>query len=371
MNVRHRYQVIVFLYQYLLVMYLLLTAVIMTGGWFRSFLFFGIGMAGGYLFVRFRMKYEIKKEQNQMKERRCHLFFLAAAVFVSFVYLVQMQADHGIQPEAACKILLSIQLFSVFAVYLYADYFHEKYLTMYANPSVSAETIRRFEKNTWRVLRKKAAVFGGIVLFLLLLASNIETTKVEQQEWQQRPQKSAEQKSSTKVVKEKKNKAKEVAEKAQRGPFWEMFGKVLLYVMKVVMILLLVLGIVGVVFLLIRKFLSIRLPSFEPVSREERVSGGNDEYTSLRPQNRRRAVFPADNNGRIRKIFYRYIRKGAKEKVDVSLTARELARQYGAGLETGMTDGEEILVALYEKARYSGKMCVDEEVERVKEVKGC
>lgn len=363
MDYRHRYQVIVLTYQYLVVMYLFLTAVVATGVWFRSLLFFAIALAVGYLVVRFRLKYYIEKEENETKERQCHLFVAVIALIVSFLYLAQMEEYQGEGTDTVGIVLLCVQIFSVIASYLYAGYFHEKYLTMYANPSVSEETIRRFEQNTWRALRKKAMVFGGVVLVLLVIALNMPTAYVEQERIQQKPQTETTQE-TRKVVKERKERAKEVAEQAkkERGPFWEMVLKVLLFVMRVVIVVLFVLAIVGIVYLIIRKFLSVKIPAFAPVQKEKRRVEGGDEYIPLQPRTREKAVFPSDNNGVIRKRFYQYIRKGAKGRVDVSLTPKELAKQYG-------TREESILVTLYEKARYSGKMCRDEEVEQIREEK--
>lgn len=364
MDYRHRYQVIVFTYQYLVVMYLLLTAVVATGGWFRSLFFYATMLAVGYLVVRFRLKYYIEKEENETKEKQCHLFVAVIALIVSVLYLAQMEEYQGAGIDTVGIILLCVQIFSVIAAYLYAGFFHEKYLTMYANPSVSEETIRRFELNTWRALRKKAIVFGGVVLFLLVLASSTPPTRVEQERTQPKPQTETRQTQPRKVVKERRERAKEVAEQAkkERGPFWETVVKVLLFLMRVVIVVLFVLAIVGIIYLVIRKFLSIKIPAFVPVEKEKRRLEGEDEYISLRPPTREKVVFPADNNGKIRKYFYLYIRKGAKGRVDVSLTPKELANQYGKR-------EEKVLVALYEKARYSGKMCRDEEVEQLREEK--
>lgn len=96
---------------------------------------------------------------------------------------------------------------------------------------------------------------------------------------------------------------------------------------------------------------------------------GVDEYIPLRQTVRREVSFPEDANGRIRRCFYRYIWKRAGKQVDVSMTPWELAGEYlPEEQEDGLTEEQRQVVILYEKARYSGKECTEEEAERVRKI---
>lgn len=368
MNYRHRYDNIVFLFGYLSVVYLLLAGVIMTQGSVRGLVFFVICIAAAYLILRFRMKYRIKKKKEKKREKKNNALFMALILVISFVYMAPAEDSWGYQIDTLGALLLYGTLLSCFAVSLYAGYFQEKYLTMYTNPCVSEETIKRFEENTAFALRKKGIVFGGILLILLIIMSGINTTGVEYKT--QRPLPPEVSQSDSTKVEEKNERLREIEEKEKENlsPLREFLLRLLRMLMKIIIILLAVLGIVGVVFLILKKLFSVKLPAISPVRHERRrVTSGIDEYIPLETERWSKAEFPADNNGKIRKCFYRYIRKRAKQEVDVSLTACELVQRYGAGEDLPLDDKQKELVACYEKARYSGKKCSAQEAEQIKE----
>ena len=94
-----------------------------------------------------------------------------------------------------------------------------------------------------------------------------------------------------------------------------------------------------------------------------------DEYISLTPVLRRKHSFPNNANGRIRQVFYRYIRKMARQGINPSLTPRELIREYAQTTdEMEMTDEQRKVARLYEKARYSAVDCTDDEVDQMREM---
>lgn len=147
----------------------------------------------------------------------------------------------------------------------------------------------------------------------------------------------------------------------------ELLLRILMRVMQIIIVLLFVIGVVAVLFFLLRKFFRIRLPEFSRVEKiREKHTDGIDEYISLRPAIRPREEFPGDPNGKIRRYFTRYMKKKSGGKVDASLTPKEMAEIYLAGEGEPVTEKERVIVELYEKARYSGESCSEEEAEKVR-----
>lgn len=369
MEQRQKYYGLVFAYQYMAAASVPLSLIAAFSGSGRGALFFVICLAVGYLAVRFRMKYTSKRERQSGREKRCHLSLLAAAIGVSAMLLVPPEYVEPVSDMGFVGGLLTAVWFvSAFALYEYAEYYREKYLTMYENPCVSRETIRRFEQNTKRAVRKAQIVFGTAVLLLVVLVCVFPGA-----EPQAGPKKKAAPQAEQKKIPAARSKAKpgrlrEVNEKEKenRGFAWEMFLRVLRVVMRVVVILLVLLGIILLVYFLLRRRLRVRIPKYTRVSDERQtVTDGIDEYIPLPVSGRVTEGFSPDNNGKIRRYFYGYIRKRAGRGVDPSLTPYELAREYKAD-EGKLAAGETEAVAIYEKARYSGTPCGPEDVEKAR-----
>ena len=86
----------------------------------------------------------------------------------------------------------------------------------------------------------------------------------------------------------------------------------------------------------------------------------NEEYTRLVPVMRKDLTFPAGNDGRIRRYFYKEVRKKAgNQEIEKSQTPMELKRTF---LEPNAR--EERLTELYEKARYAKDSVTEEEISR-------
>ena len=152
------------------------------------------------------------------------------------------------------------------------------------------------------------------------------------------------------------------------------FVQVLLFLlekfMQILMILFLIIAVLWILYVILKRLLNFRLPEFAWSEEKEEVEiGGMDEYIPLRQAVSREVSFPEDANGRIRRCFYRYIWKRAGKQVDVSMTPWELAGEYlPEEQEDGLTEEQRQLVGIYEKARYSGKECTEDEVERVRKI---
>lgn len=367
MDYRHRYQIIVFLCYYLCVVCFLVISALSTGGTAEAYLIFVIAMALCYFIVNFKLSHKKKKEKDPNQEKSCHMTVLGAVLAISIFFQQpeELTAGAGLTFILG-ELLLFVLILGITAVYIYADYFREKYLTLHANPCVGKETIRRFEKNTGYALKRFFLFLGLGALILFFFVSAILTTEVEQE---QKVQKERQVGETAKPAKTKKERQKQIEEreKERRSPFLEMFLRILMRVMQVILVLVFVIGIVTVLFFLLRKFFSIRLPQFSRVEKNwEKHTDGIDEYIPLRPVSRSREEFPGDPNGKIRKYFTRYMKKKSGGKVDTSLTPQEMAETYLSGEGQPVPEEERMIVELYEKARYSGESCSAEEAEKVR-----
>ncbi len=375
MEYGHRHRVITFVFHYLLVVYLLVVMSVLSGGLAEGLLTCVLGVAIGYFIVSHKWKKIEKKEQDADKEGQCQVSFAVITILASFM-MMGSAANTYYEVEkvsVGSLLLIWLLLMTLFATYLYADFYREKYMTMHVNPCVTEETIRRFEGNTKRRLRKtflRTTIVMMLVFSVGASISNMEFVVEEKEEEEEKEKKKDEEE-----VEPATDPAKELKELEERkpepNPAWKAFTELLMQIMKIVVMVLFVFGILLVIFLILRKLFSIRLPQYERIKKEdsEEEITLTEEYISLRP--RRKVInehFSDDNNGKIRRVFYRYIRKQAgKEKIDTSKTPWELADAYMAGENVELTTEQQSAVRIYEKARYSGNVCSGEEVETMRE----
>lgn len=365
---RRIYHNIVFIYKYLALIFVPLLYIILTQGSVSGLLFYIIAIAVLYLLIRSQINYGRKKKEMS-RDERCHGMFGAVALAAAMLFPVQA-ADGGyiVWIDILGTVLIGCGLFSIFAVYLYAGYYYEKYLTMYENPCVSEETIRRFEQNTAAVLKKKAVVFAAVLAVICAVLSMLLSVQTERVPEKREIPKVEQKKTDTPgAVDRVRERLREKTEKEEKDPAWEMFLFILRKVVWVIVVLLALLGAFLVIFFIFRRILSLQpLRLTDVVKKEDIFEEGTDEYIPLRPVYREREKFPSDNNGKIRRYFYHYVRKKAGGDVDISLTPFELAETYGTEGSGQLSEGEREAVSIYEKARYSGKMCGDGEAEKVR-----
>ncbi|MCM1244652.1 MAG: DUF4129 domain-containing protein [Roseburia sp.] len=366
MDYRHRYQIIVFLYHYLCAVCFLVVSALAADSTVRAYLIFVIAMALCYFIANFKLGHKKKTEKDPDREKHCHMTVFGAVLAVAAFF----QADDFMEEKGLAfvlgELLFFVLILGITAVYIYADYFREKYLTMYANPCVGKETIRRFEKNTGYALKRVFIAWGLGMLLLFLVVSSISTTDVERTSQRQQTEEPV-RKAKTDKLKKERQQDIEKKEKEERSPFQEMLLRILMLVMQVFLGLLFIVGVATVLFFLLKKFFAIRLPQFSRVEKSRvRQTVGTDEYIPLRPVLRRKEEFPGDPNGKIRRSFTRYMKKKSGGQVDVSLTPEEMAEAYLAGEGGNVTEEERGIVELYEKARYSGESCSEEEAERMR-----
>ncbi len=375
MDYRHRHNNIVFLYHYLVGLYLLTASAMCTQGLAQAWITFIVGMAVCYFVMRFKESHISKKEKSQQGEKRCHLLVLSLAVIVTLLESSLVGSD---LPEVAQNgavpgvLLLTLLLMGIFFVFLYADYYQEKYLTMYANFCVTPETIRRFEKNNRVSMKKFMFVLGGVLLSVMLLSGSLWSFNPEvEQMKQEQEEENTEKQNKRQIYSERMRQIEKKREEEQDGTFAELLLAILFRIVQILIVVLAVGGVAALIYFFMRRLFGVRLPEFEWVRGEKETTGsGQDEYTALDSRPKKRANFPSDANGKIRRYFYQFIRRGAKSRdmsIDASLTPQELARAYLPGAKESLTEAQENAVKLYEKARYSCLMCSEEEAERMRQ----
>lgn len=374
-KIRRRYNNIVSFYYYLVVCYFIIAGSVMGGGAGETMILCIILGAAGYFIFSYRSSHESRREREQNKERRCYLLPWILVLIFTFAMLA-VSAEALLEGQSVSRIqgviLFALVLF-IFSVFLYAEYFYEKYLTVYANPCVSPETIKRFEKNTLASLKRKLMAAGIVTLAVCLVAIAGMSTKVESNPAprERQEQKKIEKKGKTKSypMEERRREIVEETEE-ERSSFVQVLLFLLEKFMQILMILFLIIAVLWILYVILKRLLNFRLPEFAWSEEKEEVEiEGMDEYIPLRQAVSREVSFPEDANGRIRRCFYRYIWKRAGKQVDVSMTPWELAGEYlPEEQEDGLTEEQRQLVGIYEKARYSGKECTEEEAERVRKI---
>lgn len=374
-KIRRRYNNIVTFYYYLVVCYFIIAGSVMSGGAGETVILCIILGAAGYFIFSYRSSHESRREREQNKEKRCYLLPWILALVFSFLMLA-VSAEVSLESQSVSRIqgviLFALVLF-IFSVFLYAEYFHEKYLTIYANPSVSPEMLKRFEKNTLVGLKRKLMAAGIAALTICIIAAAGMSTNVEldTDSRERQEQKKIEQKGKTKSY-PMKERQREIVEETEeeRSSFVQLLLFLLEKFMQILMILFLVIAVLWILYVILKGLLNFRLPEFVWKEEKEEVEiEGMDEYIPLRQAAPREVSFPEDANGRIRRCFYRYIWKRAGKQVDVSMTPWELAGEYlPEEQEDDLSEEQRQVVILYEKARYSGKECSEEEAERAMKI---
>ena len=359
MDKKHLYNVLVFLYYYLIAAYVAVYYSCASGGTKKGLIMFGICALLGIIWIAYKWKHKSVKEEAQKNEKTCHSIVLVAAMaFTIAMEIVMPENEWYIERNTMVSWILWFGLLLLaFIVKLYADYFNQKYLLLYANQAASRQMIGRFEKNVKQALRKKLLAFGIFLIVMFTIGVSIQEVPSEETKVEQKEQKT--QGKAKKVrIKEKKTELPKQLEKKEQNKLKILLLQFFLRVVTVLLLVIFVIAVLLVLYLVIRKLLRIRLPRFEKVESQtvpEEV--GVDVFERLVPKKREQNVWGKDNNSRIRRLFVKTVRKKAKGKVSKTLSAREMAAEYEIE--------NPLLVSLYEKARYSGKQCSDEETTSI------
>lgn len=359
MDKKHLYNVLVFLYYYLIAAYVAVYYSCASGGTKKGLIMFGICALLGIIWIAYKWKHKSVKEEAQKNEKTCHSIVLVAAMaFTIAMEVVMPENEWYIERNTMVSWILWFGLLLLaFIIKLYADYFNQKYLLLYANQAASRQMIGRFEKNVKQALRKKLLAFGIFLIVMFTIGVSIQEVPSEETKVEQKEQKT--QGKTQKIrIKANRKKPPQPSQKKEENKLKLLLLQFLLRAVTVLLLVIFVIAALLVLYLVIRKLLGTRLPRFEKVEKQtvpEEV--GVDVFECLVPKKREQTAWGKDNNSRIRRVFVKTVRKKAKGKVSKMLSAREMAEEYEIE--------NPLLISLYEKARYSGKQCSDEETTSV------
>lgn len=250
--------------------------------------------------------------------------------------------------------------FFVAAIFMYfvAKHMKGRYILLYCNPNVSSETKRRFGKYMRKYLAELAAVSIAMLMLMVAVAwydpglpiEERQKTNTVQQETDRAP------KRSKQYQEEMQKKIREQEESKSTNLF-------LLILRYILLIAIVAMGVTAVAYGLFR-FLYYLIKGrrravweFEEIEVEK---NDVEAYTRLVPVMRKEPVFPNGNDGKIRKQFYREVRRQSGDKEIVrSHTPTELKESYLSD-----SDKDALLTKLYEKAHYAEESVTEEEIRR-------
>ncbi len=283
----------------------------------------------------------------------CHHEFLFPVCFLAVL-------GDGLEDRPVNSAVCFLLCLSAILLYFYWKFRHGKYLVLSCNPSVSAETGRRAVASLQSRIVRLGAITCLAAFALFLLTSWMPSLPYPERQ-QQRKERTLEER--TPEPKEAESRGEELKERIEEER--EEPGLLLLivrYAFKVFVILVALAGLAAFIYAIVIYFNRKRRRDGMEYCEKLQEKKDNEEYTRLVPVVRKRASFPAGNDGEVRKLFYRAVRSGAgREKVDQSRTARELYLDY-------LTEEQEgsYLTEMYQKARYAGEEVSDEEIHRLR-----
>lgn len=314
--------------------------------WFRLLLLLVIPIP-----ILWRSK-EKQLEKEKKKEKLPPLLFtgLIAAGFLG--------TPASIMSEKQDNFWLSCFFFAAAIGLCFAgEYMKGRYLLLYCNPSVSAETRRRSGKNMKKYLLWMAAA-GVVTLVLVLFAIQFEPELPAQQR-----QKTNTVQQETDRVPDKVSRQEKLREKIRQEEEEESSNLFLVILRYILFIAIVAMGVVVIGYGLFRLIYYLvrgrrrQVWEFEEIEVEE---SDNEIYTRLVPVTRNGVVFPGGNDGKIRKQFYKEVRRRAgNSEIVRSHTPMELKEDY---LTAGEKDA--VLTKLYEKARYAAESVTEEEIRQ-------
>ncbi len=364
---QHKYHILLFTCQYLGVAYIIDVMALLTGGEAQCLLSFVLTLAAGYFIINFKYHHKKKKDDGTVKEKQAHMGWFVVGLVLSGYLFLMISIEESAAIGAAGIVVIDTMIAATFAVYYYAEYYHQKYLTMYSNPCVNRETIARFEENTKKRLRRPVtivAIFFVLTIGMTAIMSSVSWDVPAGQEREESEEEKEEKNRTFQAGNREHKKMPEIKEE-DKNPIWRQIAQIITKVLMVLVAALLVAGILLLLFFLFRKIFSVKIPHYESVKKEEEKRRESvEEYTSLQPQVRRgKERFSPDANGQIRRSFYHIVRKQTKDKgVESSMTPREIATAH-------LTIQQQEIVPLYEKARYSGDMCTESEAQKARRLR--
>lgn len=334
--------------------FMVLTLVTSYYPWFdatpASWMLIIILFALPYLFVRFF--FQDKKIKRKMRKEKITGRYTGVIGCLLAIPGVILHPEDEVMPSVIlCMVLFLITI----SLCLYAFAYDGKRKVLYQNPCVSQSTIEREEKVSFRNFRRiiliaVAMAFFGVSLIWVLPEGKAPVSMEHQKEQEklvEKQQKLDNEQMQFEKIKEQNEEAKE-----------NLFFRILRYALLITLIILTVWLIAYVIFRFILYVIRGRGKGEVEYIEEKIEDNGMEEYTRLVPVIRRSAVFSNDNNGIVRKVFYKEVRKGARPfSVTRTLTPLEMSQRY-----LNMENISEDCIRIYEKARYSNQMVTEKEV---------
>lgn len=347
-------KLLVVYYNYLLVLTFLTSCFFWFDASMKSFLQLVVLLVLPYLVSKLKLFLHIGKEKQEVE--RTGICYGSEWVGIGILASPGAIVSERTENSFLCCILFIAAL----GVYLFWRYYRGKYLVLYRNPSVSANTRKRAQERIQNPLIKLVAVGAVLVIFIFVVANfvpELQIPNVNQERKVEEPKEKIKNTPSPQA--EMNNTLQEKSEEGKEND--SIVWLIIRYAALVLIVLTVIAGVFFVLFQIMMVLMGFRRT--ESCEYHERMveKTDNEEYSELIPVARKEVSFPSGNDGKVRKLFYRAVRKGAGSKrVENSRTPQELQEKYLL-----QEKDSELLTELYEKARYSPETVTDEEVSRL------
>lgn len=350
MTEQNKMRILAFYYNYFIVLSVITSIFYWFDGataasWLRLLLLLGVPVI--ILWRSKQRQREVAKEERQLPA--CHFEFLIIAGIVA--------APGSVLNENLANFWLCCSFYGgAIVIYFFYKYLRGRYLVFYRNPSVSSETRQRAGQSMRRSLGELALI--GLVVFIILLLVYQAVPEINVQKEEKTNTEQQEQDNVFDTAASRQNEMRDALSEMQEQAGENLFLVILRYMLTIailaMVVLTLVYGMFRLILFLLRRRHRVRLDFEEVVV----TSSDTEEFTRLVPVRRSAPDFPCGNDGRIRKEFYRQVRRQAGEQeISPAQTPMELRENY-----LGENRKEKLLTELYEKARYGKASVTEEEV---------
>lgn len=343
--------------------YLLLLTLLSNFIWFDSsleaFLWLGILLVIPYLISKARQflhlgekKQERAVEEDSERRLTCHVgLLIGIGILATSATVTSERPEH--------LFLCCLFYIAAIGVFFFWRYYSGKYLVLYRNPSVSKNTRTRAERRIQNSLVRLALIGAAAVVFIFIVASLVPEVQITPISTESTPEPERKEKE------ERKDPVAVSQTERPRMPEEQREDSILLlivrYIAWVLVVVFAVIGILLLLFKVVMFFMGMRNRGEYEYYELLEEKTDNEEYARLIPVIRKGISFPAGNAGKVRRAFYKAVKKGADgSRIENSHTPYELREKY-------LTEKEdsEFLTELYEKARYSEDEVSDREVSRI------
>lgn len=352
MTEQNKMRILAFYYNYFIVLSVITSIFYWFDGdtvasWLRLLLLLGVPVI--ILWRSKERQREVAKEERQLPA--CHFEFLVIAGIVA--------APGSILNENLANFWLCCSFYGgAIVIYFFYKYIRGRYLVFYRNPSVSSETRQRAGQSMRRSLGELALI--GLVVFIILLLVSQAAPEIHVQKKEKTNTEQQEQDNVFDTAASQQNKMRDALREKQEEAEENLFLVILRYMLTIVILAMVALTLIYGMIRLVLFFWGRRHRTLLEFEEVVVTSNGTEEFTRLVPVRRAAPDFPGGNDGRIRKEFYREVRRQAGEQeIPPAQTPMELRENYLGGNRK-----DELLTELYEKARYGKDSVTEEEIRK-------